>query len=72
MPSQSPFNAQHVLPGQAAPHGAVPFAADLHLQRLSIERDGGYGACHIGQEGCVRLAEASVWLLARIAGWDGN
>ncbi|MBN2382670.1 hypothetical protein JXQ70_07295 [bacterium] len=34
--------------------------------------DGGSGACHIGQQGCLRLGKALWWMLARIAGWDGS
>lgn len=34
--------------------------------------DGGYGACHIGEVGCIRLAKAMWWILARKAGWDGQ
>ena len=32
--------------------------------------DGSYG--HISPEGALRLAKAQWWMLARIAGWDGN
>ena len=32
--------------------------------------DGGDGDCHINEKGCLRLAKAMWWLLARIAGWD--
>jgi hypothetical protein len=32
--------------------------------------DGSIG--HIGSAGCIRLAKAQWWLLARIAGWNGN
>lgn len=31
--------------------------------------DGKFG--HIGEAGCLRLAKATWWMLARIAGWDG-
>lgn len=34
--------------------------------------DGGTGACHIGEQGCLRLGKALWWMLARIAGWDGT
>ena len=34
--------------------------------------DGGKGGCHIGEGGCLRLGKAMWWLLARIAGWDGQ
>jgi hypothetical protein len=34
--------------------------------------DGGNGGCHISQEGCLQLGKALWWMLARIAGWDGN
>ncbi len=36
------------------------------------EYDGGDGGCHIGLTGCVRLAKAMWWLLARSAGWEGS
>ncbi len=32
--------------------------------------DGSIG--HISEEGAVRLAKATWWMLARIAGWDGE
>ncbi len=32
----------------------------------------GHGGCHISADGCRVIAKASVWMLARIAGWDGN
>jgi hypothetical protein len=28
--------------------------------------------CHIGEAGCLRLGKALWWMLARLAGWDGN
>ena len=31
----------------------------------------GEGGCHIEEEGCLRLAKAMWWMLARIAGWQG-
>ena len=34
--------------------------------------DGGQGPCHISSEGCIRLAKAMWWLLARMAGWSGK
>ncbi len=34
--------------------------------------DGGDGGCHISEEGCLRIGKALWWMLARIAGWDGN
>lgn len=34
--------------------------------------DGGEGGSHISEEGCVRLAKAMWWMLARVAGWDGE
>jgi hypothetical protein len=34
--------------------------------------DGGSGTCHISDTGCLRLAKAMWWMLARMAGWDGN
>ena len=34
--------------------------------------DGGDGGCHISGEGCLQLAKAVWWMLARIAGWDGE
>ncbi len=34
--------------------------------------DGGDGGSHISQQGCVLLAKGLWWMLARIAGWDGN
>jgi hypothetical protein len=36
------------------------------------EYDGGEGSCHISQEGTLRLGKALWWMLARIAGWDGQ
>ncbi len=27
---------------------------------------------HIGEEGSIRLAKAMWWMLARLAGWDGE
>lgn len=36
------------------------------------EYDGGEGSCHISEEGCLRIGKALWWMLARIAGWDGN
>jgi hypothetical protein len=30
------------------------------------------GDYHIGEVGCLRIAKAMWWMLARIAGWDGN
>ena len=39
-----------------------------------VDLGGGYSedGDHIGQVGALRLAKAQWWLLARIAGWDGN
>jgi hypothetical protein len=34
--------------------------------------DGGNGGCHISQAGCLRLAKAMWWLLAKMAGWDNS
>lgn len=34
------------------------------------EYNGGAGSCHIGEEGCVRIAKALWWMLAHIAGWE--
>ena len=34
--------------------------------------DGGHASCHISESACVRLAKGMWWLLARLAGWDGN
>jgi hypothetical protein len=45
--------------------------AQIHPDN-DAEYDGGEGSCHISQAGCIRLAKAMWWLLARIAGWDGN
>lgn len=28
--------------------------------------------CHIGEAGCLRIGKALWWMLARLAGWDGN
>ncbi len=36
------------------------------------EYDGGQGSCHISEQGCVRLAKALWWMLARMSGWDGS
>ncbi len=30
------------------------------------------GGCHISREGCIRLGKAMWWMLAKMAGWDGN
>jgi hypothetical protein len=35
------------------------------------EYDGGDGACHLSEAGCIKLAKAQWWMLARIAGWNG-
>ena len=45
-----------------------------HIDHLG-NYDGGYGSgweCHINEVGCLRLGKAMWWLLARIAGWDGQ
>ena len=34
--------------------------------------DGGHGGCHIEPAGCLRLGKAIWWMLARLAGWDGQ
>lgn len=34
--------------------------------------DGGEGGCHISESACLRLGKAMVWMLARMAGWDGG
>ncbi|MFP4401324.1 MAG: hypothetical protein ACLFPQ_05565, partial [Candidatus Woesearchaeota archaeon] len=36
------------------------------------EYDAGQGSCHISSDATTRLGKAMWWLLARIAGWDGN
>lgn len=43
----------------------------IHSDNLA-EYDGGQGSCHVSQAGCLRLGKALWWMLARIAGWDGN
>jgi hypothetical protein len=43
----------------------------IHADNLGTY-DGGEGNCHISQAGCLRLGKALWWMLARIAGWDGN
>ncbi len=42
--------------------------ANIHPDNMANEVAG----THIGQEGCLRLAKAMWWLLARMAGWDGS
>lgn len=39
-----------------------------------LDLDGTYAEDddHIGERGALRLAKAMWWLLARIAGWNGN
>ena len=39
-----------------------------------LDLDGSYteDGDHIGQRGALRLAKAMWWMLARMAGWDGN
>jgi hypothetical protein len=39
---------------------------------IHSDNEGGTGTGHIGSVGALRLAKAMWWLLARIAGWDGN
>jgi hypothetical protein len=34
--------------------------------------DAGNGGCHISEVGCLRLAKAMWWLLARMAGWENS
>lgn len=34
--------------------------------------NGGFGGCHISDAACLKLAKGMWWLLARMAGWDGN
>ena len=34
--------------------------------------DAGEGGCHISDDACKYLAKAMWWMLARVAGWDGN
>ncbi len=36
------------------------------------EYDGGHGSCHVSQAGCLRVAKALWWMLARTAGWEGD
>jgi len=45
----------------------------IHEDNL-LDLDGGYAedGDHIGQRGALRLAKAMWWMLARMAGWDGN
>jgi hypothetical protein len=45
----------------------------IHADNL-IDLDGGYveDGDHIGERGAVRLAKALWWMLARMAGWDGQ
>lgn len=45
----------------------------IHADNL-IDLDGGYveDGDHIGEKGAVRLAKALWWMLARMAGWDGQ
>lgn len=34
--------------------------------------DGGRGGSHISEAGCLRLGKALWWMMARVAGWDGE
>jgi hypothetical protein len=45
----------------------------IHDDNL-LDLDGGYteDGDHIGQRGALRLGKAMWWMLARMAGWDGN
>jgi hypothetical protein len=38
----------------------------------NTDNDGGAAQVHIGSVGGIRLAKAMWWMLARMAGWDGN
>lgn len=49
--------------------GSVRQFAHIHPDNDG-EYDGGDGSCHIGATGCIRLAKAMWWMLARLAGWD--
>ena len=39
---------------------------------FNTSNDGGSGLNHMGTTGAIRLAKAMWWMLARMAGWDGN
>jgi hypothetical protein len=43
-----------------------------HYDENIAEYDGGNGSCHTSEAGCLKLGKALWWMLARIAGWDGN
>lgn len=53
--------------------GSVQSFQVIHEDNL-LDLDGGYAedGDHIGQRGALRLAKAMWWMLARMAGWDGN
>jgi hypothetical protein len=36
------------------------------------EYDGGEGSCHISEEACLRLGKTLWWMMARMAGWNGQ
>lgn len=42
--------------------------AQIHPDNINDEVEG----THIGHEGCIRLAKAMWWMLARLQGWDGE
>jgi hypothetical protein len=44
----------------------------ITFQTISPNSLEGSGTGHIGMNGAVRLAKAMWWMLARMAGWDGN
>lgn len=45
---------------------------DMTIPIISPYSLTGSGTGHIGMNGAVRIAKAMCWMLARLAGWDGN
>jgi hypothetical protein len=45
---------------------------DIQVPKVTPTNAGDQTIGHIGEAGAIRLAKAMWWMLARIAGWDGN